>query len=818
MPFMPVVRALLEAACMTDAPKEPPMSPDTPIPPDTAEEPSMSTDHDTALPGAPEPPVDNLVHFNPWRDFNDAAPMADVFGDEPDPEQIARFMEVVFGYCDGLIPVRSFIDKGQGIDGRPHNIWIEADGAVADKMATFANWAAREGAAVYVIPGTVAAPGQAKSADILQMQTVVVDIDTGDIAAKRAHLERHLGPPTMVVESGGITSGGQRKAHVWWKLTEPAEGTDIARLTRLRGDIAAKVGGDMHFRSAHQPIRVAGSVYYKNNLKTQVRIVEMNAGRDRDLGEFIEAVADMPPAPGVTLAPDFTAPDKPRVDEVLVTPVREGGQDDWSRFEGASAAIGYFIRMVHEGRLSKDEGWEAICGYNAAMLRPQWPVERLKRESERLWAIHVEKHGPPIIRLDSAAPVPDEIPAFTLGALLDDQSPMPADIIAPRVLTPGGLLVLGGAPKVGKSDLLISWLVHMAAGQPFLGFAPPRPLRIFYLQAEIQYHYLRERMQQVTLPARVLAAARDNLVATPKLKMLLDTEGSVRVAQAIRHAFPADPVDIICIDPIRNLFDGGPDGGGENDNAAMMFFLKDRVEVLRDHINPDCGVILVHHTKKLSKQQVKDDPFLALSGASSLRGFYTSGLILHRPDEDNPQRKLEIELRNGPALAPKLIDKVRGEWVEINPINERLVRAETGAKQDAERDRKRDVILALLFDEAAEGRLYTSTQFGAAFENKNGLGSQYTIRERLGVLATKGFVKFRRDVAEHGYPKTQSHFGYLCVEGMRLGGDFVVDPDTGEVLDEGVPVLPSHFKCAQSGRAKDVENPSVWVWPEGLDE
>ncbi|MFU8779009.1 MAG: AAA family ATPase, partial [Roseovarius sp.] len=640
----------------------------------------------------------------------------------------------------------------------------------------------------------------------------------GDIAAKRAHLERHLGPPTMVVESGGVTPEGQRKAHVWWKLTEPAEGSDIARVTRLRGDIAAKVGGDMHFRSAHQPIRVAGSVYYKNNLKTQVQIVEFNPDRERNLAEFIEAVADMPPAPGVNLAPDFTTPDKPRADEVLVTPVREGGQDDWSRFEGASAAIGYFIRMVHEGRLSKDEGWEAICGYNAAMLRPQWPVERLKRESERLWAIHVEKHGPPLIRLDSAAPAPHEMPVFTLGALLDDTSPMPADIIAPRVLTPGGLLVLGGAPKVGKSDLLISWLVHMAAGQPFLGFTPPRPLRIFYLQAEIQYHYLRERMQQISLPRQVLAKARDNLVATPKLKMLLDTEGSVHVAQAIRRAFPAEPVDIICIDPIRNLFDGGPEGGGENDNGAMMFFLKDRVEVLRDHINPDCGVVLVHHTKKLSKQQVKDDPFLALSGASALRGFYTSGLILHRPDEDSPQRKLEIELRNGPALAAKLIDKVKGEWVEINPMNERLIGGELGARHDAERDRKADVILSLLFEEAAEGRLYTSTQFGAAFENQHGLGSEFTIRQRLNVLATKGFVKFRREFAEHGFVKTRSHFGYLCVEGMRFGGEAVVDASTGEVLSEGEIVLPTHFKCPHSGRAREVENPAVWVYPEGLDE
>jgi hypothetical protein len=198
-----------------------------------------------------------------------------------------------------------------------------------------------------------------------------------------------------VVESGGVTPDGQRKAHVWWKLTEPAEGHDITRICRLRGDIAAKVGGDTHFRSPHQPIRVAGSVYYKNSLKTQVRIVELNADLERDLEEFIEAVADMPPAPGISLQPDFSVTDKPAVADVLVTPVREGAQDDWSRFEGASAAIGHYIRMVHDGRLSKGEGWQAICEYNAAMLRPAWPVERLKRESERLWSIHVEKHGPP---------------------------------------------------------------------------------------------------------------------------------------------------------------------------------------------------------------------------------------------------------------------------------------------------------------------------------------------------------------------------------------------------------------------------------------
>ncbi len=231
--------------------------------------------------------------------------------------------------------------------------------------------------------------------------------------------------------------------------------------------------------------------------------------------------------------------------------------------------------------------------------------------------------------------------------------------------------------------------------------------------------------------------------------------------------------------------------------------------------NPDCGVILVHHTKKLSKQQVKDDPFLALSGASALRGFYTSGLILHRPDEESPERRLEIELRNGPALRAKLIDKVKGQWVELNPMNERLTRKDVGAKLDAERVRKHDVILGILLDEAAAGRLYTSLQFAKKFENKGGLGGTYTIRDRISVLATKGYIKFVRDGSPYGMARTTSKFGYLCTEGMIIpGSGETADPDTGEISPTMLEVLPSHFKCPQSGGSLPVENPRVWVYPE----
>ncbi|TVS93762.1 AAA family ATPase, partial [Wolbachia pipientis] len=89
--------------------------------------------------------------------------------------------------------------------------------------------------------------------------------------------------------------------------------------------------------------------------------------------------------------------------------------------------------------------------------------------------------------------ITQKIPFFSVKEYLDDQSPIPEDIISPRILTQRGLLVFGGPPKIGKSDFLISWLIHMAAGVSFLGMTPSRPLKIFYMQTEIEYDYMKER-------------------------------------------------------------------------------------------------------------------------------------------------------------------------------------------------------------------------------------------------------------------------------------------------------------------------------------
>ncbi len=140
-----------------------------------------------------------------------------------------------------------------------------------------------------------------------------------------------------------------------------------------------------------------------------------------------------------------------------------------------------------------------------------------------------------------------------------------------------------------------------------------------------------------------------------------------------------------------------------------------------------------------------------------------------------------------------------------------------GEKLDGERERKRDVILQLIAEEALKGRVYTANQFAEKFENKAGLGARATVAERISVLATKGYIKFFRNPKDYGLPKLKrGGYGYLCVEGMRLGPPReAADSNTGEIVMTTLEVLPTHYKSAMTGAILEVENPHLWIYPEG---
>lgn len=452
------------------------------------------------------------------------------------------------------------------------------------------------------------------------------------------------------------------------------------------------------------------------------------------------------------------------------------------------------ILKIPEDKPAKWDAADAVAeGMDIRHFIASTPKSTTKSTTTDLACLELPKSATPVLPVSAR----QEIPCFSFDDLLTDRSPMPEDLIAPRVLTPSGMLVFGGAPKVGKSDFLIALLAHMAVGKPFLDMKPARPLRVFYLQAEVQYHYLRERIQRLRLPDDVLAGLTQNFIITPQISITLNDAGLASAIETIKAAFPNEPPDIIAIDPIRNVFDGGGIGG-ENDNDAMMFFLSQRIETLRREINPKAGLILAHHTRKTTKKAVEEDPFQALSGAGSLRSYYTSGMILHRPEEDQPERSLIFELRNGPEIPAKTLIRPADGWQHVSDHCERLAMRQNRNKFDAERLRKKEVIVRLIHAECAKGNVFTANQFAETFESKSGLGSARSIRDRLNVLTTKGYVKFFKNAEDYGLPSPQrSRQGYVCVEGMAMG--------------DGTVILPTHFKHPHTGAVMPVDDPQVWI-------
>lgn len=316
----------------------------------------------------------------------------------------------------------------------------------------------------------------------------------------------------------------------------------------------------------------------------------------------------------------------------------------------------------------------------------------------------------------------ETIEAYSIAQYIADDTPMPDDLIAPRVLVPNGMVVFGGAPKVGKSDFVLSWLMHMAGGVEFMGMKPSKPLRVFYLQAEIGKHYLKERIDMVNMPLAALSTAERNMVVTPRLRMLLDANGVEKVGNTIRKM---GGCDIIAIDPLRNLFDGI----SENDNAEMLKFLQGRIEALRPYSGTDCGIIVVHHTKKVAKDELMADPFLAFSGASSLRGFYNTGMLMYRPDEESSERVLAYELRDGRPLDNVRLDKVDGKWTAL-PKNNRL--PVTAA---SERERKMLIIKQTI----REGD-YSANKLSEFLAGKENMGAARTIRNLIQEMLTQGEI------------------------------------------------------------------------------
>ena len=174
---------------------------------------------------------------------------------------------------------------------------------------------------------------------------------------------------------------------------------------------------------------------------------------------------------------------------------------------------------------------------------------------------------------------------------------IPECIITPEVLIQKGSLLFEGPAKVGKTDFVFSWMAHMAAGVKFIEMTPVRPLKVFYLHAGSVDKDFEEKVQKMGIDQKLIPLIDQNLVTSPSFKKKLNEEGIDLVAEQITTNFDQD-VDIIVIDSMQDFYDGDINDLKDGDDAPLVSFSENRIEALRQMVNPNAALIVIHESNR----------------------------------------------------------------------------------------------------------------------------------------------------------------------------------------------------------------------------
>lgn len=177
-------------------------------------------------------------------------------------------------------------------------------------------------------------------------------------------------------------------------------------------------------------------------------------------------------------------------------------------------------------------------------------------------------------------------------------------------LIPQGLCILGGAPKVGKSWLVLEWCIRIAKGEPVWEM-PTTQGTTLYLCLEDTYQRIQQRVFCITdeLPQNIYFA---NAAGT------LEEGLEEQILTFVREH--KDTV-LIVIDTFQIVRGNGKDPSYGGDYADLQ-----KLKRIAD--SQQIAILLVHHLRK----QGDRDPINRLSGTTGISGAVDGAFVLDRKD------------------------------------------------------------------------------------------------------------------------------------------------------------------------------------------
>ena len=184
---------------------------------------------------------------------------------------------------------------------------------------------------------------------------------------------------------------------------------------------------------------------------------------------------------------------------------------------------------------------------------------------------------------------------------------LPATKFVIKDLLPQGLAIIGGAPKVGKSWLILDWCVRIAKGETIWNFSTTKGTTL-YVSLEDTASRLQERLLSITDEA----------------PNVFFTTFSFKIGEGLEEQIKSFVADhpgtaLIVIDTFQMIRNTGSEFSYASDYNEIEI-LKKLAEELK------ITILLVHHLRK----QGDSDPFNMLSGTNGLAGGVDTMFVLDK--------------------------------------------------------------------------------------------------------------------------------------------------------------------------------------------
>ncbi len=189
---------------------------------------------------------------------------------------------------------------------------------------------------------------------------------------------------------------------------------------------------------------------------------------------------------------------------------------------------------------------------------------------------------------------------------------------------PAGLHLLSGAPKVGKSWLVLDLALKVSKGEPFWGLATHK-CSVLYLALEDVYTRIQQRLWRIT------DTAEDNLHFAIASQTL--SGGLVEQLEAFMDKHP--DTELVILDTLQMV-------RTQSRESAYAADYGDVGALKRFADAHGIGMLIIHHTRKMGDSDV----FNTVSGTTGITGSADSTLVLSKGSRCDNNATLSIAGRD----------------------------------------------------------------------------------------------------------------------------------------------------------------------------